>query len=95
LIKELTMPSQIVAVGSKVGLHARPASLLVKAAAASGLAVTIGRPGDKAVNAASLLSVLALGVKNGDSIEVVVADGDNSESILASLVEIIATDHDA
>ena len=89
------MPSQIVAVGSKVGLHARPASLLVKAAAASGLAVTIGRPGDKAVNAASLLSVLALGVKNGDSIEVVVADGENSDSVLTSLVEIIATDHDA
>jgi phosphocarrier protein len=95
LIKEPTMPSQIVAVGSKVGLHARPASLLVKAAAASGLAVSIGRPGDKAVNAASLLSVLALGVKNGDSIEVVVADGDNSDSVLATLVEIIATDHDA
>lgn len=89
------MPSQIVAVGSKVGLHARPASLLVKAAAASGVAVTIGRLGEKAVNAASLLSVLALGVKNGDSIEVIVADGENSDSVLASLVEIIATDHDA
>ena len=88
------MPSQVVAVGSKVGLHARPASLLVKAAAAAGLAVTIGRPGEKAVNAASLLSVLALGVKNGDSIEVVVADGDSADSVLASLVEIIATDHD-
>ena len=88
------MPSQIVAVASKVGLHARPASILVKAAAAAGLSVTIGRPGDKAVNAASLLSVLALGVKNGDSIEVTVADGDNADAVLASIVEIIATDHD-
>ena len=88
------MPSQIVAVGSKVGLHARPASLLVKAAAGAGLAVTIGRPGDKAVNAASLLSVLALGVKNSDSIEVTVADGANADAVLATLVEIIATDHD-
>jgi phosphocarrier protein len=88
------MPSQIVAVGSKVGLHARPATILVKAAGAAGLAVTIGRPGEKAVNAASLLAVLALGVKNGDSIEVTVADGDNADSVLASIVEIIATDHD-
>ena len=88
------MPSQLVAVGSKVGLHARPATILVKAAAAAGLAVTIGRPGEKAVNAASLLSVLALGVKNGDSIEVTVADGDNADAVLASIVEIIATDHD-
>ena len=88
------MPSQVVAVGSKVGLHARPASILVKAAAAAGLAVTIGRPGEKAVNAASLLSVLALGVKNNESIEVTVADGDNADSVLASIVEIISTDHD-
>ena len=64
------MPSQVVVVGSKVGLHARPASLLVKAAGSSGLSVTVGRPGEKAVNAASLLSVLA------------------------ELVQIVATDHD-
>jgi len=88
------MPSQIVAVGSKVGLHARPATILVKAAGASGLSVTIGRPGEKAVNAASLLAVLALGVKNGESIEVTVADGENADAVLASIVEIIATNHD-
>ena len=88
------MPSQIVAVGSKVGLHARPATILVKAAGAAGLAVTIGRPGEKAVNAASLLAVLALGVKNGDSIEVTVTGGDGADALLASIVEIIATDHD-
>lgn len=88
------MPSQVVAVASKVGLHARPASLLVKAVGASGVAVTIGRPGAKAVNAASLLSVLSLGVKSGDEIEVNVADGENSEQILADLVAIITTHHD-
>jgi phosphocarrier protein len=88
------MPSQVVAVASKVGLHARPASLLVKAAAASKVAVTIGRPGDKPVNAASLLMVLALGVKNGESVEVTVADGENCQTVLDELVGIIATDHD-
>lgn len=88
------MPSQIVVVGSKVGLHARPATILVKAAAAAGVGVTIGRPGEKAVNASSLLSVLALGAKNGDSIEVTVADGENADAVLASIVEIISTDHD-
>ena len=88
------MPSQIVAVGSKVGLHARPATLLVKAAGAAGVKVTVGRPGDKAVNAASLLSVLALGVKNGDEVEVTVEDGDNADATLATIVDIIATDHD-
>ena len=88
------MPSQTVVVASKVGLHARPASLLVKAAGTSGLAVTVGKPGEKPVNAASLLSVLALGVKNGDSVELNVADGHNAEAVLAELVEIVSTDHD-
>lgn len=89
------MPTQIVAVGSKVGLHARPASILVKAAAAAKpLGVTIGRPGEKAINAASLLSVLALGAKSGDSIEVTVTEGDGADALLAAIVEIITTDHD-
>ena len=88
------MPSQIVVVGSKVGLHARPATILAKAAAGAGLAVTIGRPGEKAVNAGSLLSILALGAKSGDSIEVTVADGDNADAVLPSIVQIISTDHD-
>lgn len=88
------MPSQTVVVGSKVGLHARPASLLVKAAGAAGLAVTVGKPSEKAVNAASLLSVLALGVKNGDTVEITVADGENAAAVLAELVEIVAADHD-
>ena len=89
------MPSEVVTVASTVGLHARPASLLIKAAAAAGVAVTIGRVGETPVNAASMLSVLALGAKHGESVEITVADGDNSDAILASLVEIVTTNHDA
>ena len=88
------MPSQTAVVGSKVGLHARPASLLVKAAGSSGFAVTVGKPGEKPVNAASLLSVLALGVKHGDSVEITVSDGDGADSTLVQLVEIVETNHD-
>ena len=88
------MPSQVVVIGSKVGLHARPASLLVKAASAAGVPVTIGRVGDKAVNAASMLSVLALGAKHGESIEITVGDSADSDQVLANLVEIIQTNHD-
>ena len=88
------MPSQVVVVGSKVGLHARPASLLVKAASSAGVPVTIGRVGDKAVNAASMLSVLALGAKHGESIEITVGHGINSDQVLAEIVNIIETNHD-
>jgi phosphocarrier protein len=88
------MPSQVVVIGSKVGLHARPASLLIKAAAAAGVPVTIGRVGENAVNAASMLSVLALGGKCGESVEITVGDGPNSDSVLADLVNIVETNHD-
>ncbi len=88
------MPSAIVVVASKVGLHARPASLLIKAAAAAGVPVTIGRVGEKAVNAASMLSVLALGAKHGESVEITVSDSENADIVLAQLVEIVSTDHD-
>ncbi len=88
------MPSRIVSVGSRVGLHARPASILVKAAAAAGVPVTIGRVGDKQVNAASMLSVLALGVKQGEQIEIIVAAHENAEAVLDTLAGVILTDHD-
>jgi len=88
------MPRQTVVVASKVGLHARPASLLVKASGNSGIPVTVGKPGEMAVNASSLLSVLALGVKCGDTVEINVADEDGADAVLAHLVEIVSTDHD-
>ena len=88
------MPSRVVKVASSVGLHARPASLLVKAAGASGIACTIGRVGEKPVNAASMLMVLALGAKYGEELEVSVADSDGADIVLATLVDIVGTNHD-
>lgn len=94
-IERDVMPSQVVVIGSKVGLHARPATLLIKACAAAGVPVTIGRVGETAVNAASMLSVLALGAKCGESVEITVGDGPDSTRVLNELVEIVQTDHDA
>lgn len=88
------MPSRIVTVGSRVGLHARPASILVKAAAGAGVPVTIGRVGDKQVNAASMLSVLALGVKQGEELEINVGDAPNADEVLETIASVILTDHD-
>lgn len=88
------MPSRIVTVGSRVGLHARPASIFVKAAAGAGVPVTVGRVGDKAVNASSMLSVLALGVKQGEELEITVGETENAETLLDTLAEVILTNHD-
>ena len=42
------MPSQTVTVGSRVGLHARPAALIAEAVGKAGVPVTLATPGGDA-----------------------------------------------
>ena len=53
------MPERTVELPNKSGLHARPAKIFAKAAAAYPIEVTIAKDGDP-VNAKSVLSVLTL-----------------------------------
>ncbi len=88
------MAERTVTVASAVGLHARPAGLFTQAAAAAGVTVTIAKPGGEGVNAASILSVLGLGVAHGDDV-VLTAEGDGADEALDSLVALLETDLDA
>ena len=47
------MPSQTVPVGSRIGLHARPAALIAEAVGKAGVPVTLATPGGKPVDAGS------------------------------------------
>ena len=80
-------------VGSRVGLHARPAALFVQAAARQKARVTIGKPGGQPVSARSILSVLALDVQGGDEV-VLYGEGDGAADALAELVAVLEADHD-
>ncbi|MER7807397.1 HPr family phosphocarrier protein [Streptomyces sp. NPDC002917] len=88
------MHQRTVAVGSRSGLHARPASLLVQAATRQPVKVTISRDGRSAVDARSLLSVLALAAQYGDSV-VLAAEGDGAEAAVEELATLLARDLDA
>lgn len=88
------MPEQTVVIGSRTGLHARPASLLVQAAARQPVKVTLARNGQPPVDARSLLSVLALGARHGDSV-VLSAEGEGAETAVAELAALVARDLDA
>jgi len=88
------MATRTVTIASSVGLHARPASLFVEAAAESGLDVEIGRPGEDAVDATSILGVMALGAKHGEEV-VLTADGADADAVLDKLVTLLSTDLDA
>jgi phosphocarrier protein len=88
------MASRTVTIASSEGLHARPASMFVEQASESGLDVEIGRPGEDAVDATSILGVMALGAKHGEEV-VLTAEGDNAEEVLDGLVALLSRDLDA
>ena len=85
-------------VASTVGLHARPAGLVARAAAGQPAKVRIakitgGVVGDP-VDAASVLGLMTLGAGHGDEVELT-ADGDSAQESVDALAELIARDLDA
>jgi phosphocarrier protein len=88
------MVERRVTVASRVGLHARPASLFVQTAARQPVRVLICKDGGKPADARSILSVLAMNARAGDTV-VLTADGDGADAALDALAAVIATDHDA
>lgn len=86
------MTERTLRIGSTHGLHARPAKLFAQAAKASESPVTIAKEGGKAVNAASILAVIALGINHGDEVTL---SSDGGAAVLDVLVELLLTDHDA
>ncbi|HVD16510.1 MAG TPA: HPr family phosphocarrier protein [Actinomycetota bacterium] len=81
-------------VGSRIGLHARPAARFVKAAAKQPVKVTIAKAGAEPVDAASILDVVTLDVHGGEEV-ILTAEGDGAEQALDELVEVVEADHDA
>ena len=66
-----------------VGIHARPAGLLVKAAKALDSTVTVEKVGGKSSAATKLMAVMGLGVKGGDTVTVTVEGGNEEASLQA------------
>ncbi|MCV2490181.1 HPr family phosphocarrier protein [Geodermatophilus sp. YIM 151500] len=85
------MPSQTVNVGSRVGLHARPAALIAEAVGKAGVPVTLATPGGMPVDAGSPLMIMTLGAKQGA--EVVVESED--PEVLDRIAGMVAQDLDA
>jgi phosphocarrier protein len=80
-------------IGSRVGLHARPAALFARAAADLPVDVTIALGDGEPVDASSMLSVMTLGAALGDSVTLR-ADGDGADAAVGSLAELLASELD-
>jgi phosphocarrier protein HPr len=85
------MPTTSVAVGSSVGLHARPAQIISEAAQELDSEVLIGIPGDEPVDASSSLLIMTLGAGPGDTVEVSGED----QAAVDVIVALVAKDLDA
>lgn len=84
------MASKTVKVGSSVGLHARPASIIADAAGEYDEDISLSLVGeeddDNETDAASSLMIMALGAEQGDEVTVT---SDNEEAVekIAGLIE--------
>jgi phosphocarrier protein HPr len=85
--------SRVVVVGSRVGLHARPAKLVAEEAGRQSVVVRIAKNGRDPVDARSLLSLLALGAKQGDEVTLS-AEGDGAEAAVATIASLVEKDLD-
>lgn len=70
-----------------VGIHARPAGILVKEAKQYASTITISK-GDKSAKATALMKLMGMGVKQGDEITVTV-EGDDEEVAAAAIEKFL------
>ncbi|OQO94906.1 HPr family phosphocarrier protein [Saccharomonospora piscinae] len=87
------MPERTVTVASEVGLHARPAALVAKTAAAQAVPVTIAKDGGDPVQAASVLNLMTLAAGQGDTV-VIAAEGDGAQEAVDAVADVVAQDLD-
>ncbi len=66
-----------------VGLHARPAGLLVKEVKKYASTITVTK-GEKSVNALKLMALMGMGIKQGDTVTVSI-DGADEDTAAAAI----------
>ena len=66
-----------------VGLHARPAGMLAKAAKALDSTVTVAKADGKSAEAKKLMAVMGLAVKTGDTVTFTIEGGDEETNTAA------------
>lgn len=83
------MPSVIVEICNKKGLHARAAAKFVKIVAAHKAQVTVSRSGEEAeVQGGSILGLMMLGLDAGSKLHIT-ADGEQAEMVLDELKQLV------
>lgn len=67
-----------------IGIHARPAGILAKAAKAMDSTITIAKAdGSKSAVATKLMAVMGMGIKSGETVKITVEGGDEEANFAA------------
>ncbi|TQI68500.1 HPr family phosphocarrier protein [Clostridium sp. KNHs216] len=72
----------------QLGIHARPAGMLVKEAKKFGSAITIRGKNGKSSDVSKILNLMAMGIKHGDVITVQ-ADGKDEEAAISAMKVLV------
>jgi len=74
-----------------IGLHARPASQIVKLVKESGLEILIGREGEEFAKANSALRLMALKIQTGETLTVEIPTEDQglADSLVSQIQEFL------
>jgi len=75
-------------IGNKAGLHARPAALFAQKASGFKSTIMISK-GEKSATAKSIISIMGLGVKQGENV-VIKIDGADAEEAAKVLKKIVS-----
>ncbi len=70
-------------INDPVGIHARPAGLLSKEAKTLGSTVTIATADGRTATASKLMALMGLGIKQGDTVSVIIEGGDEEANAAA------------
>jgi phosphocarrier protein HPr len=87
LKKESDMFTKTITVQNAVGLRARPATFFIQKANTYKSSIWIEN-NDRRANAKSLLGVLSLGIKKGDTVTII-AEGEDEAETVEGLVDLI------
>ncbi|GCE23441.1 HPr family phosphocarrier protein [Dictyobacter kobayashii] len=84
------MTARTVTLGSKSGLHARPAAMFVQKAKSFQSQISLSK-NDKTVNGKSILSVISLGALKGDQV-LLQTNGEDADAALENLAGLLEQD---
>jgi phosphocarrier protein len=70
----------------EIGIHARPAGLLVKEAKNFSSAITLTTSAGKSADVKKLMALMSLGVKHGDTVTIK-AEGDDEDAAIEGMEE--------